>query len=207
MIPGHPADVTLRLIEHNDDEVPTWESWLTEEERRCVASFGHPERRTSFVMGRAAARLAAAAYLGRTPESIEIEVADSGAVKVGGEDLFLSIAHSGSFAAAAVFDCPVGVDLEMERDVPPKLFDRIGSSSDQLVLTQLGLPNAALACWTLKEAVLKGMGTGLRLAPHRLSLSRRDNMFAIQTPTGVWQAVLQVSDDRYLAVAWKTSDS
>lgn len=198
-----PAGIAYRVINHDEFEYETWTTWLSDDENRCLGTFGHPSRRRSFVGGRAAARLVISDVTGSRPEESAITVLQSGAVKVSESELHLSIGHSGSFAAAVVSDRPVGLDIECRRTVPERLYERIASVDDQIVLNESGLPNAALACWTLKEAVLKGIGTGLRLAPKRLRLARSGDLYVIDTPEhGRWTATLMNDEHYLLSIAW-----
>jgi 4'-phosphopantetheinyl transferase len=203
MIISVPADVLVVAL-HEVDAGSTRVDWLTAEERSLLASFHHERRRTSFVMGRNAARLAASAWTGSRPEEIEIGIEASGAVTLVSHPCSLSIAHSGELAMAVISARQVGVDLERSRPVARGLVERISSPEEQERLNESGLPNVPLACWTLKEAVLKAIGTGLRIAPRRLDLYVDGEAARIETPEhGAWDARIRHSGEYTMAVAWQ----
>jgi 4'-phosphopantetheinyl transferase len=208
MTAGLPADVFLVLLEQDDPRAEQWERWLSADERTLLATFTHESRRRAFRCGRAAARLAIHAATGLPPDGIIIRINDTGAVSVSDSALHLSITHSGNFAAAAVSARNIGIDLERDRAVNAGLLDRIASAEDRSQLNESGLPRPALACWTLKEAVLKGLGAGLRIAPSSLSLSLTGETAFIATPQGgIWEARIRSTPDYLLAVSWALSDS
>jgi 4'-phosphopantetheinyl transferase len=208
MIAGFPADVRVVVLSADDPDAEAREAWLSDSERSLLASFSHPSRKRSFVQGRAAARMAIAAMTGRPRADIQITVEASGAVSPTEPGLYLSIAHSGSLAAAAACPRPIGVDIERVRDVSDGLLRRIAADDERQRLDESGLPRPALVCWTLKEAVLKGIGTGLRTAPRRLRLEMGADSAVVQTPDhGTWEASLRTTPNYLLAVAWKISDS
>lgn len=73
---------------------------------------------------------------------------------------FVSLSHTDGFAACAAGGRPVGVDIEADRRVSPRLADRILSPSER-VLPHSAASGFLLEKWVAKEAYLKLTGEGL----------------------------------------------
>lgn len=131
-------------------------------------------------------------------------------------DLYCSIAHSAGYGLAAVCDGPVGVDIERIRDHPRRALSLIAHPEEIEALDQMDYDAQVTRCWTIKEAVLKGLGTGLSMAPHRLRLrpwphplpssigevSPTSGRFAVDGPDGrSWMVFSQRANDCFLAIA------
>lgn len=77
--------------------------------------------------------------------------------------LFFSLSHSRSFAACAVSDTPVGIDLEGERPMHEPVLRRCFSEQEQALIRRADRPDFAfIQLWTQKESYLKATGDGLR---------------------------------------------
>lgn len=150
-----------------------WRSWLSADERTCVASFGSQKRRREFIAGRAAARSLLAALLSCDPAEVSLRVADDGAVDVPETPVHLSIAHSGPHAVAVISGSRVGVDVEEIVPRDPGL-ERFLMAPDQRGVINdwpYAREEALVLAWTLKEAVLKARRSGFRLSPKKLHLT------------------------------------
>lgn len=82
---------------------------------------------------------------------------------VGCPDFHFNLSHSGLWAVCAVADVPVGVDLQQERPVSPKL-SRKFTSAEQQALASAPLEQWASSffdLWVEKEAYTKCIGRGL----------------------------------------------
>lgn len=77
---------------------------------------------------------------------------------VGHREVFVSISHSGDFVAAAFAGTPVGIDLEVKREVNPNLLKRALTPAE---LEFVKTDEDFLKIWTAKEAYLKLTGEGL----------------------------------------------
>ena len=73
-----------------------------------------------------------------------------------GCSLFLSLSHSGDYAAAAVSDRPVGIDIERLRPVSPGILRLFATENEQALFG--GTEENILRLWTLKEAYFKATG-------------------------------------------------
>ncbi len=81
--------------------------------------------------------------------------------------LHFNLSHSGDFAACAVAQRPIGIDIEAVRQVSPSLAERICTAGErEWVYAGGGFDSTRLLqVWTGKEAYLKYLGCGLRRDP------------------------------------------
>lgn len=201
-----PPDISFRHLRFDPDHLERWEALLSDEEAERLRSFHLPKRRREFILGRAAARLLLAEELDIEPGDIPLSVADSGAIDVVGADIHVSIAHSGDHAVAAAANRLVGVDIE---SIAPRHADlrRYLLHPDELELVH-GLPldeeRTNILCWTLKEATLKAMRTGLRVSPRKLRLEidlHNERAEVLGADGRRWPAYFEQWDGYYVAVA------
>jgi len=74
----------------------------------------------------------------------------------------ISVSHSRNYAAVALGDGPIGVDLEESRTLRPRLIRRVLSEPEyQWYLNRGSDEEDFLTLWTLKESWYKYQGTGL----------------------------------------------
>lgn len=164
--------------------------FLDEAERARFRGFGSPAAAAFFAFRRAVRRIVLASYLSIPPESLRFREGSAGkpVLEHPRTELAFSASHSGrTGVVVAAQGMPVGVDLELSRSVRATgLAERILSPAEQGVW-QATTPNDAaglvLRAWTAKEAVVKGMGTGLDLAAFR------EITVAPGAAPGAWQAV------------------
>jgi 4'-phosphopantetheinyl transferase len=168
-----PAAVGLRAVTYDAERADEWASWLSGEERECIAGFGAESRRHEFLAGRAAARQLLAARLSVSPADVPLRRDADGGVSVDGADWSVSIAHSGPHAVAACARTPIGVDLEQIQARDPAIATFLFRPADRGLVDRLPYgPDAALIlCWSLKEAVLKARRSGFRTSPKDLRLT------------------------------------
>lgn len=209
----HDSSIDLPGIEieflwaDRDDELhQDWDTLLPGSERERRAAFGSERRRRTFTMGRVAARRLAARKLGLSPEDVPLIVADSGAVDIEGYRGYLSITHTDDAAAAVISDGPVGVDMEPVEVRIADLYKYVLSEDEYPILDNSGLDHnsTTLLCWVVKEAVLKGLRTGLRRSPRDLTLSidfERGNARVFVAGGETWICNYSQISDNYIAVA------
>jgi 4'-phosphopantetheinyl transferase len=204
-IHGLPEDVALLLAEG----APVPLDLLSESERARADAFSNPERRHSFALGRAAARLLLAERVGCGPAEVPLVVRPGGAPALGEGAWHVSIAHAGrgagALAGAAVGGRPVGLDVERAVPRHPGLLARL------LTPEEAGLPDAldgvdepAALVWAMKEAVLKGLGTGFRRSARSIRLTpRADALFHADDGGAGWSVRYAREGAFWLAVAWQ----
>src|SRR5215470_4323550 len=97
-----------------------WFAILSRDEKRRAADFYFEHQRHCYMRSHVALRLLLGRYLMTAPEAVAI-VADTHGrpALVGSNDLEFNLSHSGDAALVGVsLYAPVGVDLELVRDVP-----------------------------------------------------------------------------------------
>ncbi len=225
-----PADIQVLSGSLSDLDDGSWVDVLTHEEHDRRASFRNEARRRLFTLGRLVLRQHLGERLDLDPAQVPISIHESGrlVLDAGGvrgrpgaqsSHLQISLAHSGERAIAASGNRPLGVDIEIMKPRTERLLDYI-THADERPLLGLLAPTAheqLHAVWTIKEAVLKGSGTGLRTGPRHLRITARNpvptaamatspknwRLAAVQDTGGqTWNGIYHFSDDYAVAVAW-----
>ncbi len=168
------------------------------------------DRRRLFVLGRVVLRTHLGKRLGIPPERVPVTIHPSGRLLVGSaeEELNVSLAHSGTRAIVVSAFRPLGVDLETMIPRQDSLLRYITQEDERAILDQLAeTPMDQLyVVWTLKEAVLKGMGTGLRTGPRKLCIQPGSDPVraSIVDMNGVtWEARYRIQNGYATAMAWR----
>lgn len=92
----------------------------------------------------------------------DIITGEHGKPSLRGGELFFSLSHYGNFAAAAVCDEEVGVDIQAISEHNPALARRFFAPNEQEFVEQSTDKNAAFTeIWCMKESYIKAIGTGL----------------------------------------------
>ena len=181
---------------------------LSASERAFLSSVRLAKRRREYIAGRFAARTLAAGMMGVRPEEVALVVRDDGSPAIEGARFNISIAHTRSVACAAIAaGIPVGIDVEEIKKRDPDLFRFVLHEAEYDLLETLPVDRdrTLILCWTLKEAVLKGMRTGFRCSPKTLRLSiafeaRTAQIIVPEQP--VWTARFEERDGCYLSIAF-----
>lgn len=201
-----PDDVRLRTFAVPDVQNEDWSSILSERELIRREGMKNEERRNSFTAGRIALRTLLADELGVAPVNVPLTVLESGRLACTGSDLYLSLAHSGDVAVAAACHRNIGFDLEVIRQKPSALLDYILAEEERDHVHGLDLDGdtSLFLCWTVKEAVLKANGTGLRRSPRlvRVQIDLASSSALVQDPSNMsWDVHFGLSDDYVAALA------
>ncbi len=94
-------------------------------------------------------------------DAFELSYSERGKPLDQAENIFLSLSHSGSFAAAAFSDKTIGIDIESNRDVSTKLASRFFASSE---IPEAQDTESIIKLWTRKEALAKAFDIPLSSA-------------------------------------------
>ncbi len=161
------------LARHN---IERWRPVLSETEWERAMRFRMPADQARFAITRGVLRTLLSPYLLQAAADIEFSTNQFGKPSAPGGVKF-NVAHSGDYALLAfASDSEVGVDVERIGA------DRVVSDLAQRVLSPheyarfSRLPDSErtrtfFQIWTLKEAVLKAIGSGLSIAPECIEVS------------------------------------
>jgi 4'-phosphopantetheinyl transferase len=141
---------------------------LAREEEERAARMRHEPSRHVFLHTRTMLRRILALYTGRPAEALPIVISEQGKPSLKDENApCFNLSHSGQMGLIAITRAaPVGVDLEMLRDVtrPDRIAKTYFTPSEQAALASLPESqqlDAFHACWTRKEAYVKATGKGI----------------------------------------------
>lgn len=195
------------------DPLPAWAdpTALTTTELERVARTTHPRARAQFVRGRIVLRAALGLLLGLPPPRVPLVLTADGKPVLdpaAGCDLHFNVSHTDGVAVFAVGPVPVGVDVETHRDGRDLfgLVDRFFTPDERAQFRALPAELRAAAFlrgWTGKEAILKGVGCGVReLANCAVDLDPRRPPAVRRSPDGTdWKLTGWVEAEVAFAVA------
>ena len=178
MIPLHsffkhdlPADIALAARPLPTSAEPQAISQLGEAEINQFKALGKPKRQIEFLTGRLLLKeLAKAQGLGAITISNHPDTGAPEAHTPEGTAIEVSLAHTkGMIMAGMSPERALGVDLEpAEREVHPRLTRRMLHPDEQQELASV----EPIRIWTLKEATVKLMKTGLRKNLNEVCITR-----------------------------------
>jgi 4'-phosphopantetheinyl transferase len=166
-----PLDIAERALEALADPLPS-------AERDRADRYEHPVDRARFVASRGWLRLVLAHELGIAPADVQVVAGDNGKPMLDQGDLRFSASRSAGFALIATsWTTEVGVDVEeiapaLDIDVDG-LASRFFTPNEQramAALTPTQRRRATVACWTRKEAYVKGTGAGIGFPMHTIDV-------------------------------------
>lgn len=196
--------------------LPAWANHphpLAAAELARVARTRHPRAREQFVRGRTVIRAALSLALGVPPHRVPIVLTLDGKPHLdpaaGLPPLHFNVSHTDGAAVFAVGPVPVGVDVECvqaDRDLTG-LVDRFFAVEEREQFHRLPAPlrpAGFLRGWTCKEALLKGVGSGVRdLQNCAVDLDPRCQPGVRRCPPGggAWELTCWGVSDRIAAAA------
>ena len=144
---------------HEDELTDSYSSPFADHEERLAA--------------RLAVKVAAHAHSeGSSLKDFVVLHAASGAPMIRGRDsLHCSLSHSKGYAVGVVATYRVGVDLEQVRVHDERIMDVIASKSEWGILpSEFSRHERITLLWTIKEAILKAVESGLSISPRQVEL-------------------------------------
>ena len=175
----------------------------------------HPQRKVEQLISRSWRRQILAKQLGQTPENLCFAKDSYGKpYLVDIPNLQFSQSHCAQ-QFVLVFNqqgIAIGVDIEArQRTINlAGLAKRILTAAEMQVFTQTANPQAyLLKCWTIKEAVVKASGLGIRLNLNTLETDysgseiQLNGAVAYQAAIGKWAYHCFETADYYYTVAWQ----
>lgn len=189
---------------------------LSAAERERHARFVVPGPALEFLLGRALLRVLLGASLGIEPQRVALRLGAQGKPELDedGSSIAFSVSHShGLVACLLARDCDVGVDVEdatreVEESSLAKRFFHEQEAADILALADSARRFRFFQYWTLKEACLKALGTGLSEPLDRfrftLDADGTPSLLAGRDKPSEWQlAQLRLDEQSLLALAIK----
>jgi 4'-phosphopantetheinyl transferase len=161
---------------------------LSNTEMERARRFVRRPDRDRYMFAHAILRYLLGSYLGSRPEELDFATNDYGKpfiIAPGGNEISFSLSHSQDMALVAIArGTPLGVDVEYLREISDAhdIVNRFFSIEERDYLNSLPLSafyEEFFACWSLKEAYLKGIGKGLSFPLDRFSV-----MFSSKQPEG-----------------------
>jgi len=118
-----------------------------------------------------------------------------------GQEVHLSFSHSPSWVFCGLSETrEIGVDCEpIDREAKMDILRRILDDSEREVLKEESL----LSIWTMKEAVVKCLGTGIRTSLKKYQLQKSGDLFEVNTENGSIFVTPFIWKDHQMAVAWR----
>jgi len=159
------AGPILRLVRL--DEAAQWERHLGAQEIDQLVRFNNETRRARFVVSRGMRRKLVADCLGRPAETLVfVEDGETKPRLVHADGWDFNVSHAGDYVAVAVRRGPVGVDVELVREVREmasivaRYFHSDECSAWQALDENLR-EEAFFVLWSAREAAMKCAGLGL----------------------------------------------
>jgi len=184
-----------------------WRSVLSDTECERAARFRMPDDQDRFTVTRGILRTILGDYLHRPAAEIEFAANENGKPAIVNAPIRFNVSHSGDYALLAFAeDVEVGVDVERQRGgrVVADLARRVLSPAEFArfdALAERDREKTFFQIWTLKESVLKAMGSGLSVAPESIEVAfYPDEPKLLGSDGGEWTVrSLSIGDDNYAA--------
>lgn len=149
------------------------QSWFGRNEQAHIAMLKLEKRRQEWMLSRIAAKqLARENGICDDLQTCVIENRRIGSWHV-------SLSHSGPYAAAAIGRDPVGIDVQVVRELKESAAHLFLSDAEEEVMRSIALPHRLLHFWCAKEAEWKRRGgetATLRQVPLKLNIVRPDGI-------------------------------
>ncbi|CCH57119.1 Putative 4'-phosphopantetheinyl transferase slr0495 [Fibrisoma limi BUZ 3] len=152
-------------VEEFTPYIPQFEAVLSSAERQRANRFHQPADRQRYVLGKVVSRFLLGKLSDQSPASVQFAVDTSGKPHLLDNDqVQFNISHAGNWVLVSLAAVAVGVDVEQVR--PSFRYEGVlahsFSAEEQRYVTESADPRRVFfRLWTRKEALAKGIGTGL----------------------------------------------
>jgi len=171
-----PESVQVWVVRLPEHDIQHWRPLLSASEWERALRFRMPADQQRFAITRGILRTLLGRYLAMPAAAIEFTANDYGKPAVAGPIRF-NVSHSGDYALLAFANqLHLGIDVERisgER-VVAELAQRILSPGEYQRFNAIAparRTSTFFQIWTLKESLLKGIGSGLSVAPQCLEVA------------------------------------
>ena len=183
-------------------------SIMSDERKLAIGRKKLQSDRNLSIAGEILARKCISEVTGHNPDDIAFSRDENGKPYTTSEDIHFNISHSGEYAVCTASRNPIGVDVEMIRQVNPDLTKKFCTEKELEYVFSKGNDEKEIclrliSIWTLKEAYFKCIGTGISRDLKVVEFSIRDG--AVTCSNTLYTASLDFSADGYIiAVCEKT---
>ena len=130
--------------------------WFSDDEIACVPEFRLEKRRREWVVSRVAAKqLAIERGFCEEPRSCRIKGVS---IESGERRACVSLSHSDPYVGAAISASPVGIDVQVVRDLPEHAAHLFLTRNEAAVMERCSIEHRILHFWCAKEAAWKALG-------------------------------------------------
>ncbi len=155
----------LNINDFSEENFNLCLSLMDEKRKNYINSLKHKQGKLLSVAAEWLTKSNASLLLNIPPEEIALLRDEKGKPFIKDSPLYISISHSGDFAAVTFHPTPVGLDIEVLKPIDMRLKNRICTDSDLEYLSQSQTEAQEnlnlLKIWTAKEAYFKMTGTGI----------------------------------------------
>ena len=169
---------------------------FSNEELATAGAFRLPKRRDEFLLSRYAAKQLALAR-GLAHDARACAVARPRLVIDGHASLFVSLSHSAPYAAAAIGNEPVGIDVQVVRPMKETAAHLFLTDDETAAMNRCTIADRALHFWCAKEAAWKqrlGTVDTLKQLPLTLIEERGDGLlFDLAETRAIGDAIIALT--------------
>jgi 4'-phosphopantetheinyl transferase len=195
------VDVWLASLSVDTETLQDLYGVLTPAERERCDRCQVPLVRSQRIVARGKLRQLLASYLNVAPAAIDLTVGLQGKPQVAGLEFNLS--HSGDLVVYGVGSVAVGIDIEQQRDLNYEaLMQRFFAPAERQAWQEVPMDRRSATffqLWTMKEAYVKAIGTGLHTPLSTFAVSLQSpwqilghdhwQLEALALPAGYWGAI------------------
>lgn len=196
-IPDPQADLSV-FVAPRGLAVRVPEQMLSADEMARCARLRRPEDRERFLAAHGLKRRILGDLLNARPEALRFACGKDGKPRLEPLDLHFNLSHSGNWVALAIsMQFAVGVDVERaDRVRLEELRSRIEHPSEHLLPVPDSIGAGLLTRWTLKEAITKASGRGLRQPFQQLRLEPQGGgVYSCRSDDEHWYAAHRLLED------------
>lgn len=81
------------------------------------------------------------------------------------ENKFFNVSHSHGYVVFALDNAPIGIDIEQIRSINQNLIDFVSNDEEKKYIHD---DTSFFEIWTNKEALVKALGTGIKIRPNQI---------------------------------------
>ncbi len=135
---------------------------ISPERRARIAQMRFPRKKTISLVTELLMRNEISKATGIDRAAVEFLYGEHGKPLLKGGGYFFSVSHSGDFVAFAGADSPVGVDIQIVGRADYRVAERFFTKEEYAAIRGASSPEREFfRIWTLKEAYVKMLGTGM----------------------------------------------